>query len=73
MGDQCFGSEVVVERDCFDELLDTAADLALVPAGLDADEVGDDGGKVFVDLFKAGVVLFCDIRWDGLACSADAL
>lgn len=73
MGDQCLGSEVVVERDCLDELLDTATDLALVAPGFDANEVGDNGGKVLVDLFETGVVLFCDIRWDGLVCSADTL
>jgi hypothetical protein len=53
--------------------LDTATDLALVTPGLDTDEVGDNGGKVLVDLFETGVVLFCDIGWDGLVCSADAL
>lgn len=53
--------------------MDTATDLALVAPGFDADEIGDDRGKVFVDLFEAGVVLFCDIRWDGLVCGAYAL
>jgi hypothetical protein len=28
---------------------------------------------VLVDLFETGVVLFCDIRWNGLVCSADTL
>lgn len=73
MGDQCLGSEVVVEGDCLDEFLDTAADLALVAPGLDAVEVGDDRGEVLVDLFEASVVLFCDVGWNGLVGDAYAL
>lgn len=73
MRDQCLGSEVVVEGDRLDEFLDTAADLALVAPGLDAVEVGDDRGEVLVDLVEASVVLFCNVGWDGLVGSADAL
>lgn len=73
MCDQCLRAEVVVEGEGFDELLDAAADVALVAPGVDALDVGEDGGEELVDLVEAGLVFGGDLGWEGLVQCADAL
>lgn len=73
MCDQRLRAEVVVEGECFDEFLDTAADVALVPPGVYALDIWEDGGEELVDLVEAGLVFEGDFRWEGLVKCADAL
>lgn len=73
MRDQCLCAEVVVEGERFDEFLDAAADVALVPPGVDALHVWEDGGEELVDLVEAGLVFGGDFGREGLVECADAL
>lgn len=43
-----------MKRERFDVFLDPGADLALVPPGFRAGEVGGEGGEEGVDLVEAG-------------------
>lgn len=54
MRNQLLGKDVVVKRERFDVFLDPGADLALVPPGFRAGEVGGEGGEEGVDLVEAG-------------------
>lgn len=59
-GNQTLVLEVVVEGEGLDELLDGAAELALVAPAVDAGDVWDDGAEEVGDLGKAGRGFFGD-------------
>lgn len=63
----------MVERDGFDELLNSAADLALVAPGVYACDIWYDGGEEVGDCVEAGLVFLGDFGWEGFVDCADAL
>lgn len=73
MRDQSLCAEVVVERERFNELLDPAADVALVSPRIDAFHVIFDGGEELDDLVEAGLVFGGDFGRERLVDCADAL
>ena len=52
--------QVVLERDCFDELLDSRGDLALVSPCIEALKVWCNAREVVGNGFETGVVFFED-------------
>lgn len=73
MRDQGLCAEVMVERERFDELLDPAADVALVSPRIYAFQVIFDGGEELDDLVEAGLVFGGDFARERLVDCADAL
>lgn len=50
----------MLEGECLNEFLDSGTELALVPPGVYASDVGDDGLEELADLVKAGFIFVCD-------------
>lgn len=63
----------MVEGKCFDEFLDSSANVALVAPAVYALEVWSNGGEEFEDLVDAGLVFGGDLGGDRLVDCADAL
>lgn len=55
--------KVVLERDCFDEFLDSWGDLALVSPCIEALKVWCDSREEVGNVLETGVVFFDDAGW----------